>query len=64
MLLTLPQDLVLKIQKETKSPTKSKAVTIVMEDYIKGTKLKRLLDRFGKGFALSPRAFLKMRKMS
>lgn len=64
MLLSLPPDLVLKIQKATKSPTKSKAVIIAMEDFIKGTKLKRLLDRFGQGFGLSPRAFLKVRRQS
>jgi hypothetical protein len=64
MLLTLPQDLVIKIQKETKSKTKSKAILLLMEDYIKRSKLKRLTDRFGKGFGLSPSAFAKIRASS
>lgn len=61
MLLTLPEQSVRAVQTLSHSQTKSKAVTIALEAFVKSKKLDRLLSRFGKGFALSGTMLKKLR---
>ena len=61
-LLTLPMDLLGKVQKLSEAPTKSKAVVIALEDYLRTKKMDRLVGRMGKGFGLSLKDLLKNRK--
>ena len=54
-LLTVPASLLKAVQKASKAPTKSKAVIIAMEGYLKDKKLERLTQRIGKGFGTTKR---------
>lgn len=62
MLLTLPEDLIYKVVQVSQAKTKSKAVTVALEEFIESRKLNRLVKRFGKGFGLTPQQFSKLRK--
>ena len=61
-LLTLPQDLLGEVQKISGAPTKSKAVVVALEEYIRDKRMNRLLSRRGEGFGLSLKQLLKNRE--
>lgn len=52
-LLTVPKDLLENVQKISGSPTKSGAVVVALEEYVRDKKLNRLISRIGKGFGVS-----------
>ncbi|OGQ46582.1 MAG: hypothetical protein A3I05_04280 [Deltaproteobacteria bacterium RIFCSPLOWO2_02_FULL_44_10] len=52
-MLTLPPSLLSRVQKLSHARTKSEAVVIALEEYVKDRKLNRLMDRMGKGFGTS-----------
>lgn len=60
-LLSIPEDLLEEVQKDSGANTKSKAVTIALEEYVRGKKLNRLMGRAGRGFGLSLSRLLKLR---
>lgn len=62
MLLTLPEELVDAARAASGIKTKSEAVTIALVEYLKDKKLSRLLDRFGRGFGLSEKKQLSLRR--
>lgn len=62
MLLTLPEDLINKVIEISQAKTKSKAVTMALEEFINNQKINRLVKRFGNGFGLTPQRFSKLRK--
>ena len=62
ILLTLPQDLLGEVQKISGAPTKSKAVVVALEEYIRDKRMNRLLSRRGEGFGLSLKQLLKNRE--
>ncbi|MBI5300124.1 MAG: hypothetical protein HY877_07540 [Deltaproteobacteria bacterium] len=61
-LLTLPQDILKTVQKLSAAPTKSKAVIIALEEYVRDKRLNCLLDRMGKGYGLTLKQMLHARK--
>lgn len=62
MLLTLPEKLVTQVKEISKAKTKSQAVTMALEEFIRDKKLNRLLSRFGRGFGISQKDLLRLRK--
>lgn len=61
-LLTLPQDLLGTVQKLSGAPTKSRAMIIALEEYVRDKKFNRLLGRMGKGYGLTLKQLLHTRK--
>lgn len=61
-LLTIPEGLLEDVQRINEAPTKSKAIVVALEEYVRDKRLNRLMARMGKGFGMGRRQLLRDRK--
>jgi hypothetical protein len=61
MLLTLPENIVDRAKKLSGQKTKSGAVLIALEEYLRQKKIGHLFSRMGQGFGLTSSVLKKMR---
>lgn len=61
-LLSVPEELIKEVRKINGAPTKSKAVVIALEEYIREFRLNRMMNRMGKGFGMTVKELIKLRE--